>query len=58
MAARMEAVSEPMQITLDAETTALLQDDSVLSEVGEMEIKGFGTQRLFRLESETRSLRM
>lgn len=58
MAARMESVSEPMQITLNAETAALLQDDFVLSEVGEMEIKGFGTQRLFRLESETRSFRM
>ncbi|MFP3913486.1 MAG: adenylate/guanylate cyclase domain-containing protein, partial [Actinomycetota bacterium] len=57
LAARMEAVSEPMQITLNQATADLLSDDFVLSEIGETEIKGFGTQRLYHLESEVRSMR-
>ncbi len=58
MASRMETASEPMQITLNGATAEQLKDDFVLSEVGEMEIKGFGSQRLFRLESEVRSFRL
>jgi adenylate cyclase len=58
LAARMETISEPMQITLNEATASLLEDDFVLSELGEFEIKGFGSQRLFRLESEIRSFRM
>lgn len=57
LAARMETVSEPMQITLTAETAELLSDDFVLTEMGEHEIKGFGTKRLYRLDSEVRSFR-
>ena len=58
LAARMEALSEPMQITLNEDTAKLLSDDFVLSELGEFEVKGFGIQRLFRLESEVRSFRL
>lgn len=58
LAARMETASEPMQITMTEDTAKLLADDFVLSEIGEAEIKGFGSQRLFRLESEVRSFRL
>jgi adenylate cyclase len=58
LAARMETISEPMQITLTADTAELLADDFVLSELGEFDVKGFGLQRLFRLESEVRSFRV
>lgn len=57
LAARMEAISDPMQITLNEETAKLLSDDFVLSDIGEADIKGFGSQRLFHLESEVRSMR-
>ena len=52
LAARMETLSEPMKITLNEHTASLLEDDFVLSERGEHEIKGFGSQRLYFLEGE------
>ena len=52
LAARMETISEPMQITLNEDTRNLLKDDFVCSERGDFEIKGFGTQQLYFLESE------
>ncbi len=58
LAARMETASEPMQITMTEDTAKLLADDFVVTEIGETEIKGFGMQRLYRLESEVRSFRL
>ena len=52
LAARMEALSEPMRITVSQATRDLLADDFVLSERGEAEVKGFGTQQLYFLEGE------
>jgi adenylate cyclase len=52
MAARMETLSEPMQITISENTYHLLKDDFVCSERGEFEVKGFGTQKLYFLERE------
>jgi adenylate cyclase len=52
LAARMEALSEPMRITLSENTRALLEDDFILSERGEFDVKGFGTQQLYFLEGE------
>ena len=52
MAARMETLSEPMQITISEDTYHLLKDDFVCTERGEFEVKGFGTQKLFFLERE------
>lgn len=52
LAARMEALSEPMRITVSEASHALLEDEFVLSERGEIEVKGFGTQRLYFLEGE------
>lgn len=54
LAARMESMSEPMQITLCEETYELIKDDFAFSERGEFEIKGFGTKKLYYLESERR----
>jgi class 3 adenylate cyclase len=52
MAARMETLSEPMQITISETTYNLIKDDFECSERGEFEVKGFGTQNLYFLERE------
>lgn len=52
MAARMETLSEPMQITISENTYQLIKDDFECSERGEFEVKGFGTQKLYFLERE------
>jgi class 3 adenylate cyclase len=52
LAARMEQISEPMRITVNEDTARGLVDDFVLTERGEFEIKGFGTQKLFFVDSE------
>ncbi len=57
MAARMETLSEPMQITISEDTYLLLKDDFICSERGEFEVKGFGTQKLYFLERELRERR-
>jgi len=53
LAARMEAVSEPMQITMTQETRELLREEFLCSDLGEAEIKGFGTQHLWSLDGES-----
>jgi class 3 adenylate cyclase len=52
LAARLEALSDPMQITMSEKTYALVRDEFVCSEIGEVEVKGFGTQRLYSLDGE------
>jgi class 3 adenylate cyclase len=52
LAARMEALSEPMRITISAPTYELLKDDFVCTERGPYEVQGFGTQTLYFLERE------
>ena len=52
MAARLEVQSEPMQITVSETTYNLIKDEFRLVDRGEFEVKGFGTQRLFSLETE------
>jgi class 3 adenylate cyclase len=52
LAARMETLSEPMRITLNQDTYDLLKDEFVFSDRGEFEVKGFGTQHLYYLDSE------
>ena len=54
MAARMESLSEPMRITLCQSTRDLIEHDFTFTERGEFDIKGFGTQTLYFLESEVR----
>jgi class 3 adenylate cyclase len=52
LAARMEALSGPMQITLCAETHELLRDAFACTRRGDYEIKGFGTRTLYSLDGE------
>ena len=52
LAARMETLSEPMKITINEHTAALLEDDFIVSPRGEFEVKGFGMQNLYFLEGE------
>lgn len=52
MAARMETLSEPMQITISENTYQLIKDDFLCSEKGDYEVKGFGEQTLYILERE------
>jgi adenylate cyclase len=54
MAARLEALCEPMQILVSAELAARIGDDFVLRPLGPHEIKGFGVQDVFALEGEAR----
>lgn len=54
LAARMEALSEPMKITLCEDTYELIKNDFICSEVGEAEVKGFGVKMLYHLEGEHR----
>ena len=57
LAARMEAISEPMHITVNQDTYEQLRDDFMFTPRGEFEIKGFGTQQLYFLEHELGSRR-
>jgi adenylate cyclase len=52
MAARMEQMSEPMEITISEATYELIRQEFLCSELGEVEVKGFGKQRLFTLDGE------
>lgn len=52
MAARMEALSEPMQITITSEVFDQIGDEFICSERGEFDVKGFGRQTLFSLDAE------
>jgi adenylate cyclase len=52
LASRMEALSEPMQITVSSSTYDLIHEDFQLSYRGEFEAKGFGEQTLYFLERE------
>jgi len=50
LAARMEAVSGPMQITLCEDMQRRLRTEFRFTDIGEHEIKGFDTQRLYTLD--------
>jgi adenylate cyclase len=54
MAARLEALCDPMQIMVSAELAGRIRDDFVLRSVGEVEVKGFGVQEVLALEGEAR----
>jgi len=49
LAARMEALCQPMQILLDEEMERTIRDDFSLRDAGEAEVKGFGRRRLYEL---------
>lgn len=52
LAARMETMSEPMQITISEPTFLLLRDQFVCTEKGLFDVKGFGQQKLYTLDRE------
>jgi adenylate cyclase len=52
MAARMETLAEPMQIVISEDTWRLVRDEFACGDLGEAEVKGFGTQHIYSLEAE------
>ncbi len=52
MAARMESLAESMQIVVSSDTWALIRDEFNCSDLGEVEVKGFGTQSIYSLDAE------
>ena len=52
LAARMEGLSEAMKITTNEHTMELLRDRFRFTEIGKHEVKGFGTMKLYWLDSE------
>lgn len=54
ISARLEQLSEPMQILVSSELRERIQDHFVLRSIGEVDIKGFGVQEVFSLEDEVR----
>jgi adenylate cyclase len=52
LASRMEALAEPMEITLTEETHELIREEFICTERGVEEVKGFGEQRVFTLDGE------
>jgi adenylate cyclase len=55
IAARLEALCEPMQILVTAELAGRIRDEFVVRSVGRAELKGFGLQEVFALEAEART---
>jgi adenylate cyclase len=52
LAARLEAAADPMQIVVSEPTYRLISGEFRLEDLGDVEVKGFGTQRLYSLEGE------
>jgi adenylate cyclase len=50
MAARLEALCDPMQILITADQADRIRDDFVVRSLGRVEIKGFGDQEIYALE--------
>lgn len=54
LAARLEQMAEPAQILVSMDTHDRIRDDFVLRPLGDVSIRGFGSQPLFALEDEAR----
>ena len=52
LAARIEAVCEPMEILVGEDTHALIQNEFRMSDAGEHDIRGFGARQLYRLDGD------
>jgi class 3 adenylate cyclase len=48
----MESLAESMQIVVSSDTWELIRDEFNCSELGEVEVKGFGTQTIYSLDAE------
>ena len=57
LASRMEEIAEPMQILVSADTHALVEHDFTFEDLGQREVKGFGTQDVYALVGESLSAR-
>lgn len=57
LASRMEELAEPMQILVSADSYELIKTDFELSDLGEHDVKGFGSQRVFALVGEGTAVR-
>ena len=55
LAARLESLSAAMEITLGGDSYNLIRDEFIISERGQVEVKDFGLQTLYTLESQTGS---
>ncbi len=53
MAARMETLADPMQIVISESTWSLIRDEFACTDLGEAEVKGFGSQRIYSLDAES-----
>jgi len=53
MAARMETLADPMQIVISEDTWSLIRDEFTCTDLGDAEVKGFGTQHIYSLDSES-----
>jgi len=58
LASRMEAQSDPMEITLCEDMYELIKHDFRFTDLGEMEVKGFGRKSLYRLDGTQEPLSM
>lgn len=54
LAARLEAMAEPMQIRVNGDLALRLSEDFVVRPLGSVDVKGFGAQEVFSLEGEAR----
>jgi len=52
MAARMETLADPMQIVISQDTYDLVRDEFACSDLGEIDVKGFGPQHVYSLDAE------
>ena len=53
LAARMENTAEPMQIVISADTWAPRADEYDCTDLGEVDIKGSGSQTIYSLNPES-----
>ena len=53
LAARLETLSNPMEITMAEDLYGLIRDDVTVRDRGEVEVKGFGRKRIYTLEGMT-----
>ncbi len=52
LAARMESAAEPMTIAVSEHTYELIRNDFLCTDLGEVEVKGFGMQHIYSLDGE------
>lgn len=51
LASRMEELAEPMQIVLCEDMAPLIEDEFNLTQLDEVDVKGFGYKQLYQLDA-------